>query len=167
MPDFTYGFSTEFQYRRFDLSVALQGIYGNEIANINRRYLNNMEGGSGQIEALNRWHSEENPGNGLVNRANRSATGMNSQMSTWHIEDGSYLRIRNITFGITLPQLWMKSMHISRARIYFSSQNPFTFTKYSGYNPEVDMKGNSLTPGIDYGTYPLAKSAVIGLNLTF
>ncbi|GAB6012924.1 SusC/RagA family TonB-linked outer membrane protein [Viscerimonas tarda] len=166
-PDFTYGYSTEFQYRWFDLSVAFQGVYGNKIANINRRYLNNMEGGSGQIEALDRWHSEENPGNGLVNRANRAATGMNSQMSTWHIEDGSYLRVRNITFGVTLPNNWTKRAHISRARIYFSSQNPFTFTKYSGYNPEVDMKGNSLTPGLDYGTYPLAKSAVIGLNLMF
>jgi TonB-linked SusC/RagA family outer membrane protein len=166
-PDFTYGFSTELQYRWFDLSIALQGTQGNEVANINRRYLNNMEGGSGQTDALNRWRSEENPGNGLVNRANRSATGMNSQMSTWHIEDGSYLRIRNITVGVTLPQTWMNSLGISRARIYFSSQNPFTFTKYSGYNPEVDMKGTTLTPGIDYGTYPLAKSAVIGLNLTF
>jgi TonB-linked SusC/RagA family outer membrane protein len=167
LPDFTYGFSTELQYRWFDLSIALQGIYGNEIANINRRYLNNMEGGSGQTDALNRWRSEENPGNGLVNRANRSATGMNSQMSTWHIEDGSYLRIRNITFGVTIPQEWAKQANLSRVRLYFSSQNPFTFTKYSGYNPEVDMKGNTLTPGIDYGTYPLAKSAVIGLNLTF
>jgi TonB-linked SusC/RagA family outer membrane protein len=167
MPDFTYGFSTELQYRRFDLSVALQGVYGNEIANINRRYLNNMEGGSGQIDALNRWKSEENPGNGLVNRANRSATGMNSQMSTWHIENGSYLRVRNITLGVTLPQEWMKHLNITRARVYFSSQNPFTMTKYTGYNPEVDMKGDPLTPGIDYGTYPLAKSAVIGLNLIF
>jgi TonB-linked SusC/RagA family outer membrane protein len=167
MPDFTYGFSTEIQYRWFDLSIALQGIYGNEIANINRRYLNSMEGGSGQIEALNRWKSEENPGNGRVNRANRSATGMNSQMSTWHIEDGSYLRVRNITFGVTIPKEWTKKANISRARLYFSSQNPFTFTKYSGYNPEVDMKGNTLTQGIDYGTYPLAKSALIGLNLTF
>ncbi|MDR2087066.1 MAG: TonB-dependent receptor [Dysgonamonadaceae bacterium] len=167
LPDFTYGFSTEFQYQWFDLSMALQGIYGNEIANINRRYLNNMEGGSGQIDALNRWKSEENPGNGQVNRANRSATGMNSQMSTWHIEDGSYLRIRNITFGMTMPQEWTKQAGISRIRLYFSSQNPFTFTRYSGYNPEVDMKGNTLTPGIDYGTYPLAKSAVIGLNLIF
>lgn len=167
MPDFTYGYSTEFTYRWFDLSIALQGVYGNEIANINRRYLNNMEGGSGQIDALNRWRSEENPGNGLVPRANRSSTGLNSQMSTWHIEDGSYLRIRNITLGFTFPKNWMEAIRIQNARIYLSTQNPFTFTKYSGYNPEVSKLDDPLTPGIDYGTYPLAKSFVIGLNVTF
>lgn len=167
MPDFTYGFSTEFIYRGFDLSIAFQGVYGNEIANINRRYLNNMEGGSGQIEALNRWKSEENPGNGLVNRANRTSTGLNSQMSTWHIEDGSYLRVRNVTLGFTLPRKWVNSIKIQNSRVYVSTQNPFTFTKYSGYNPEVDKEGSPLTPGIDYGTYPLSKSFVVGLNVTF
>lgn len=167
MPDFTYGYSTELTWRWLDLSIALQGVYGNEIANINRRYLNNMEGGSGQIDALNRWRSEENPGNGLVPRANRSSTGLNSQMSTWHIEDGSYLRIRNITLGVTLPQKWVNTIKIQNARVYVSAQNPFTFTRYSGYNPEVNKEDNPLTPGIDYGTYPLAKSFVIGLNVTF
>ena len=61
----------------------------------------------------------------------------------------------------------LTNVGISRARVYFSTQNPFTFTKYSGYNPEVNMKGGSLTPGIDYGTYPLSKSFVFGLNVTF
>lgn len=168
MPDFTYGFSTELKYRNIDLSVSIQGVYGNEIANIFRRYINNMEGGNNcQVDALNRWQSEENPGNGYVVRANRSATGMNGTTSTWHIEDGSYLRFKNITLGYTLPDKLLANTGISRVRMYVSSQNPFTFTKYSGYNPEVNMKGNSLTPGIDYGTYPLAKSFVFGLNVTF
>lgn len=168
MPDFTYGFSTELKYKWFDLSVALQGVQGNEIANIFRRYINNMEGGNNaQTDALDRWNSESDPGNGQVIRANRSATGMNGTTSTWHIEDGSYLRIKNITFGYTLPKQWLSNIGINHARVYFSTQNPFTFTKYSGYNPEVNMKGNSLTPGIDYGTYPLAKSFVFGLNVTF
>lgn len=166
-PDFTYGYTAEFRYRWFDLSISLQGVYGNEIANINRRYLNNIEGSSGQIDAVNRWRSEDEPGNGLVNRANRNSAGMNNQMSTWHIEDGSYLRIRNITVGFTLPKVWLNRANLTNARVYLSTQNPFTFTNYSGYNPEVDMKGNSLTPGIDYGTYPLSKSVVIGVNLTF
>lgn len=166
MPKFTYGFSTELQYKWFDLSVSLQGVQGNKIANIFRRYINNMEGGNNcQVDALDRWQSEENPGSGYVIRANRSATGMNGTTSTWHIEDGSYMRIKNITFGYTLPSHWLAKVGISRTRIYFSTQNPFTFTKYSGYNPEVNMKGNSLTPGIDYGTYPLAKSYVFCLIL--
>lgn len=167
-PDFTYGFSTELKYKWFDLSIALQGVQGNEIANIFRRYINNMEGGNNaQADALNRWNSESDPGNGQVVRANRSATGMNGTTSTWHVEDGSYMRIKNITFGYTLPKQWLTKAGINHTRVYFSTQNPFTFTKYSGYNPEVNMKGNSLTPGIDYGTYPLAKSFVFGLNLTF
>ena len=168
MPDFTYGYSTELKYKNVDLSVAMQGVQGNEIANIFRRYINNMEGGGNcQIDALDRWQSESNPGSGQVVRANRSATGMNGTTSTWHIEDGSYLRIKNITLGYTLPEKWLDGAGISRTRVYFSTQNPFTFTKYSGYNPEVNMKGTSLTPGIDYGTYPLAKSFVFGVNVTF
>lgn len=168
MPDFTYGYSTELKYKNIDLSVAMQGVQGNEIANIFRRYINNMEGGGNcQIDALDRWQSESNPGSGQVVCANRSATGMNGTTSTWHIEDGSYLRIKNITLGYTLPEKWLDGAGIDRARVYFSTQNPFTFTKYSGYNPEVNMKGTSLTPGIDYGTYPLAKSFVFGVNITF
>lgn len=168
MPKFTYGFSTELKYKWFDLSVALQGVQGNKIANIFRRYIDNMEGGNNcQVDALDRWQSESNPGSGYVVRANRSATGMNGTTSTWHIEDGSYMRIKNITFGYTLPKSLLTNVGISRARVYFSTQNPFTFTKYSGYNPEVNMKGGSLTPGIDYGTYPLSKSFVFGLNVTF
>ena len=168
MPKFTYGFSTELKYKWFDLSIALQGVQGNKIANIFRRYIDNMEGGNNcQVDALNRWQSESNPGSGYVVRANRSATGMNGTTSTWHIEDGSYMRIKNITFGYTLPKSLLTNVGISRARVYFSTQNPFTFTKYSGYNPEVNMKGGSLTPGIDYGTYPLSKSFVFGLNVTF
>ncbi len=168
MPDFTYGYSTELIYKNVDLSISMQGVQGNEIANIFRRYINNMEGGGNcQIDALDRWQSESNPGSGQVVRANRSATGMNGTTSTWHIEDGSYLRIKNITLGYTLPEKWLKNIGLSRARMYLSTQNPFTFTKYSGYNPEVNMKGTSLTPGIDYGTYPLAKSFVFGVNVTF
>ena len=168
MPKFTYGFSTELKYKWFDLSIALQGVQGNKIANIFRRYIDNMEGGNNcQVDALDRWQSESNPGSGYVVRANRSATGMNGTTSTWHIEDGSYMRIKNITFGYTLPKSLLTNVGISRARVYFSTQNPFTFTKYSGYNPEVNMKGGSLTPGIDYGTYPLSKSFVFGLNVTF
>lgn len=109
MPDFTYGYSTELIYKNVDLSISMQGVQGNEIANIFRRYINNMEGGGNcQIDALDRWQSESNPGSGQVVRANRSATGMNGTTSTWHIEDGSYLRIKNITLGYTLPEKWLK-----------------------------------------------------------
>lgn len=167
-PKFTYGYSTQLQWKWFDLSASLQGVYGNKIANINKRYIDNMEGSINcMTDALNRYIDENNPGNGLTVQANRSATGKNGTISTWHIEDGSYLRVRDITFGVTLPKPWMKKLGVDKLRVYFSTFNPFTFTKYSGYNPEVSNNSNPLTPGVDYGTYPVAKSFVFGLNLNF
>jgi hypothetical protein len=168
MPDFTYGFSTSLTYKMFDAGMSLQGVYGNEIANINRRYLANMEGNANSLAiALDRWRSEDNPGSGAVYRANRAPTGLNSSISTWHIEDGSYLRIRDITVGCTLPESISKKIKVSKLRIYFTANNPFTFTKYSGYNPEVSLETDPLLQGIDYGTYPLSKSYVVGLNISF
>lgn len=167
LPDFTYGYSTSLRYKTWDFSLALQGVYGNEIANINRRYLANMEGNANQLSiAKDRWVSESQPGNGEVYRANRSATGMNSQISTWHIEDGSYMRIREITLGYTFSKSLLKRMGISNLRVYASAFNPFTFTKYSGYNPEVSTNSEPTMQGVDYGTYPLAKSFVVGINFS-
>ncbi|MFD1257983.1 TonB-dependent receptor [Mucilaginibacter terrae] len=167
-PKFTYGYSGNFNYAWFDLSVAMQGTYGNKIANIYKRYIDNMEGNTNNMaDALNRWVSEQNPGDGQTVRANRTAKGLNGQISTWHIEDGSYLRIRNITLGVTLPRKLTRSTGFSKIRLYTALQNPFTFTKYSGYNPEVDSRDNPLTPGVDYGTYPIAKSYNLGVNLEF
>ena len=167
LPDFTYGYSTSLRYKTWDFSLALQGVYGNEIANINRRYLANMEGNANQLSiAKDRWVSESQPGNGQVYKANRSATGMNSQISTWHIEDGSYMRIREITLGYTFSKSLLKRMGISKLRIYASAFNPFTFTKYSGYNPEVSTNSEPTMQGVDYGTYPLAKSFVVGINFS-
>lgn len=167
LPDFTYGYSTSLKYKTWDFALSLQGVYGNEIANINRRYLANMEGNANQLAiAKDRWISEDEPGNGLVYKANRSATGMNSQISTWHIEDGSYMRIREITLGYSLPKKHLKRMGISNLRIYASAFNPFTFTKYSGYNPEVSTNDSPIMQGVDYGTYPLAKSFVVGINFS-
>lgn len=167
MPDFTYGYSTSLRYQSFDFSLSLQGVHGNEIANINRRYLANMEGNANQLAiARERWQSKDNPGSGSVYKANRSATGMNSVISTWHIEDGSYMRIREITLGYTLPKYLLKRMGIGSLRIYGSAFNPFTFTKYSGYNPEVSTNSSPIMQGVDYGTYPLSKSFVIGINFS-
>lgn len=167
LPDFTYGYSTNIKYKSFDLSLALQGVYGNEIANINRRYLANMEGNANQLGvARDRWVSESQSGSGKVYRANRSATGMNSVISTWHIEDGSYMRIREITLGYTFPKSILSRIGISNLRAYVSGFNLFTFTNYSGYNPEVSTDSSPIMQGVDYGTYPLAKSVVFGLNFS-
>lgn len=169
MPDFTYGFGGTISYRDFDLGFSFQGVYGNEILNLNKRYIDNMEGNvNGTTVALKRWRSPENPGNGKVNRANRKTTGYNGRTSTWHLEDGSYLRLQNISLGYTLPHTLTERFHIQKLRAYLSAQNLFTWTNYSGYNPEVSRRpSDALTPGEDYGTYPLAKVFTFGLNITF
>jgi TonB-linked SusC/RagA family outer membrane protein len=167
-PKFTYGYSTQLQYGIFDFSASAQGVYGNTIANIAQRHYNSGESyGNNTIDALQRYYSPTNPGNGRVAIADRSQTGLNSQISTYHLSPGSYLRIRDLTLGATLPGKMTKSIGLASARIYVSALNPFTFTKYNGYNPEVSVNANPLTPGVDYGSYPISKTFLLGLNIKF
>lgn len=168
MPDFTYGFGTSLAWKGLDLSINCQGVHGNEILNLSRRYFYNHEGNMNNYKgAVNRWRSEEDPGSGMNVRANRVSKGQNGTTSSWHVEDGSYLRIKNITLGYTIPANWAKKAYIQAARIYCSVQNPFTFTNYEGYNPEVSNRSSVTTNGEDYGVYPLARTTTIGVNITF
>ncbi|WP_304065304.1 TonB-dependent receptor [Pedobacter glucosidilyticus] len=168
LPKFTYGYSGQLQYGAFDLNVAIQGVYGNTIANINQRHYNSGESfANNTTDVLNAWKSPEQPGNGTVARANRSQRGLNSTISTYHLEDGSYLRVRDITLGAKLPTKHIQKAGFSNVRLYFTAQNAFTFTKYNGYNPEASLNSGALTPGIDYGSYPIAKAFILGLNLNF
>lgn len=188
MPDFTYGFGGKVWYKGLDLNFSFQGVQGNKILNLNRRYIDNLEGNTnGTTIALDRWKSEENPGNGLVNRANRKSKGYNGRTSTWHLEDGSYLRLQNVTLGYTLPEKLTRRFLVNKLRVYVSGENLCTFTNYSGYNPEVNSRplsptelnakagksptikspnSVSLSPGEDYGTYPLSRTFMFGLNIT-
>ena len=168
-PKYTFGFTNNFTYRGFDLGIAIQGVQGHKILNLIRRYVYNMEGNGNLFKgALDRWQSADNPGNGLVNRANRLSTGSNGEISTWHIEDGSYVRIRTLTLGYSLPNALLQRLRLTRARLYVSAQNPFTFTKYLGFNPEVNSRPDSaLSSGEDYGTYPLPRTTSVGINLSF
>lgn len=168
MPKFTYGFGGKLWYKGFDLDINFQGVFGNKILNLNRRYIDNMEGNvNGTTIALDRWKSEDQPGNGQVNKANRKQTGYNGRTSTWHLEDGSYLRLQNVSLGYTFPKKWTNRFYVEKLRLYVSGQNLATFTKYSGYNPEVNARpDNALTPGEDYGTYPLARTFMFGINVT-
>lgn len=166
-PKFTYGFATDFQWRGFDLSASFQGVYGNKILNLGRRYFYNHEGNmNNYVGALNRWQSESNPGSGENVRANRVGKGQNGITSTWHIEDGSYLRVRNITLGYSLPGNTLDRLGVSKARLYISMQNPFTFTNYEGYNPEVSNRSASTTNGEDYGVYPTSRTISVGINVS-
>lgn len=168
-PDFTYGSSLNIDYKGIDFNISLQGSQGAEILHLMSRYIYNIEGNMNLVRpSLNRWISESQPGDGQTNRANRLATGSNGQTSNWHLDDGSFMRIRNISLGYSLPKGILRKVGLSNVRAYVSVLNPFMFTNYIGYNPEVNSRPDSaLNPGEDYGSYPLARTYTFGLNMTF
>lgn len=162
-PDFYYGFGMTLGYKGFDLACNLQGVYGNEILNLERRYLLNMEASSNMMKlALDRYPFGE------LNRATRKSTGNNGACtSTFHIEDGSYLRMQNLSLGYTFPKAMLKRMGVGSLRLYVQGSNLFTWTKYTGYNPEVNKRStDALRPGEDYCSYPLPRTVTLGLNFS-
>ena len=167
-PDYIAGLTNEFSFQGFDLSVQFQTVQGNEILNLQRRYLFNLEGNANQfIEALPYWKSPADPGDGNVMRANRVTNANSAQISSFHVEDGSFVRLRNLSLGYTLGGKLLNNK-IKSLRLYVSAQNLYTWTKYLGYNPEVNARpDNSLSQGEDYGSYPLARTFIGGINLSF
>ena len=169
-PDFTYGFGLNAAFRSFDLRASFNGSQGNQVLDGQDYYLFNMEGSGNQYaEAADRYRSAAQPGSGEVYRASRAGTQSNStRLSTFYIQDGSYLRCTNITLGYNVPKVLTTKMKVSNIRVFASVDNAFTITNYKGYNPEVDYNGGSnLTPGVDYGNYPLARNYNLGIKLTF
>lgn len=170
-PDFTWGINNKFKFKNIDFSFLVQGVEGNEILNLTGRHLLNGEANFNSYAAFNdRWRSASSPGNGWVPRADRGTGnhGNNQRPSSFQVEDGSYIRLRNVTLGYTLPTDNLFGSKIQRLRFYITGTNLFTITDYMGYNPEVSsITTNSLTPGEDYGAFPLTKSFTMGVNLKF
>ena len=169
-PKFTYGFSLNASYRDFDLGAAFNGVYGNQVLDGQDYYVYNMEASGNQyVDVINRYRSEAEPGNGIVYRAARGGTQSNStRLSTFYLQSGSFLRCTNLSLGYNLPTKWFGKWKVEGLRVYANINNAFTVTKYKGYNPEVDYNGGAnLTPGVDYGMYPLARAYNIGAKLTF
>lgn len=167
-PDFIYGLTNSFSFKGFDLNIAIQGTQGGEILNLSRRFFENLEGNQNQLTTvLNRWRSESNPGDGVTPRANARTTGQNNAVSSRWVEDGSYLRIQNVTLGYRLPASVINRLKLQQVRVYLSAQNLYTWTKYLGYNPEVSNYEGPLTGGVDYGSFPLARTISAGINIGF
>ncbi|WP_293313408.1 SusC/RagA family TonB-linked outer membrane protein [Pedobacter sp. UBA5917] len=169
-PKFTYGFSLNTSYKTFDLRASFNGSYGNQVLDGQDYYLYNFEGSGNQyVDVADRYRNEANPGSGLNYRASRAGTQSNStRLSSFYIQDGSYFRCTNITLGYSFPKTIVNALKVSNIRVYASVDNAFTITDYKGYNPEVDYSGGSnLTPGVDYGNYPLARTYNLGVKLTF
>lgn len=169
-PDFTYGITNTFNYQGFDLSFFIQGVEGREILNLTARHMKNGEANFNSYAVLNdRWRSPENPGNGKHPRADRTTGthGNNNRPSSYQVEDGSYVRIKRLTLGYTLP-VDLIGDYAQRVRVYSSVNNLAIFTDYIGFNPEVSLQRNSsLTPGEDYGAYPLSRTIQLGIDISF
>lgn len=167
-PNFTYGFSNSFSYKKFDLSVIFVGSQGGQELKTANQYLLNIDGVFNvDQKVLNRWRSPQDPGDGFTPTTNGSRVIYRDVNSSW-VEDASFLRLQNVTLGYNFASsLLAKSKLIKGARFYVSGQNLYTFTKYNG-NPEANTAtGSALTPGEDFTNYPLAKTLIVGLNLTF
>jgi len=182
LPKFTGGWNNQFSYRNFDLSVFVYFSYGNQVYNANRieyttQYLysdNNM------LSLLNdRWQWYDDNGVRVTDPEQLAA--MNQDTKFWTpaggqyvpqsfaIEDGSFLRLSNITLGYTIPTSLLKRTRIlSRLRFYATVNNLYTFTRYTGFDPEANTRrATPLTPGVDYSAYPRSRFVLGGLNLTF
>ena len=168
-PDFIGGFTNNFKYKGFDLSIFLQYSYGNDVFNGSRLYLESLQGGDNQVEdVVNRWKQPGDITNIPQATSDPVKAAENKRVSSRFIEDGSYLRIKNITLGYTFSQGFLQRLKISSLRLYVSTQNLYTFTYYSGLDPEVNYVGNDNTIiGTDFFTYPQARSYNFGINLKF
>lgn len=182
-PKFTYGIGNTFSWKGFDLTIFLSGSYGNDVMNYNRRYIENPRVNSNLLKtAANYAHIERIDPNGpddfrnlhVVNtnsrlpRISASTTNANNRVSDLYIEDGSYLRIQNISIGYTLPKQWISKLNLQNVKVYANLQNVYTWTNYSGYDPEVGcMYGDALMNGLDYGRYPSPRIYTFGLNVSF
>ena len=159
-PDFIFGFSSNLRYKNFDFSIFLSGSYGNDIYNLSRYSFENPLGQRNLLkETANHW-TPDNPNNEYVG----GYPGGRLPISDRFVEDGSYLRCKNISLGYTLPEI----KGINRARVYISANNLFTVTNYSGFDPEVNSFGGSNTAiGVDNLVYPAARTFLGGVQITF
>jgi TonB-dependent starch-binding outer membrane protein SusC len=170
LPKFSYGANLDLNYKNFDVTMFLQGVQGNKIYNgtkvLRQGMLRLFNAGT---EVLNAWTPQNT--NTDIPRAVEGDPNRNSRTSDRFLEDGSYLRIKNLTVGYTLPASALNNITrggVSRLRIYVSSQNLLTITRYTGYDPEIGSRFNgTLTNGIDYGQFPAARTILGGIQVGF
>lgn len=164
-PDYFWSLNNTLSFKGFDLTVYIQGVQGNDILNSNRFELESGNGlSNASINMLDRW-TPTNPSN-MYPRANRSADYLH--MSDRYLEDGSYTRIQLISLAYNLPKKAVERIGLKGMRVYVSGKNLFTFTDYTGFDPEVGRFGTSnIRQGYDLGGYPAARTYLVGLNLDF
>lgn len=159
-PDWLYGLTIGADWNGFDFTMFWQGQAGNDIYDGTRRHevsLVNM-----QSKYMDRFHAERNP-NGSYPRVTIQDTNNNSRINSFYLQDGSFVRLKNIQIGYTLPRHILRTLTFSNLRIFAAVENALTLTKYKGFDPEVGDKGG----GIDKGNYPQPRIVTFGLNVAF
>ncbi|WP_372934161.1 SusC/RagA family TonB-linked outer membrane protein [Mariniphaga sediminis] len=166
-PIHTGGFSNTFAYKGFSLDMLLEWSYGNEIYNANRL----MFEGNGNIRSdLNQYASyedrwtPENPSEKYFRTGGQGPIGYHSSRV---LEDGSYLRLKTVSLGYSIPAQYIKRLYLTKLELSISAQNLVTWTKYTGMDPEVSVRNSVLTPGFDFSAYPIPRTVVLGINVAF
>jgi len=166
IPDLTYSFNLGINYKNFDISAFFQGVYGNEVFNGVKVFTNYGDGVKNlQADVLKKaWHGE---GSSTTHpRIVANDLNQNSRVSTLYVEDGSYLRLKNLQLGYNLPKKKLEKINMDGLRIFVAAQNLFTWTKYTGIDPEL-ASYSPLSTGVDYTVYPKATTYSLGINATF
>ncbi|MBR6853036.1 MAG: SusC/RagA family protein, partial [Prevotella sp.] len=161
-PDFTFGLTNTFSYKGLNLSVLIQGSYGNDVYNVGRMETEGMYDGKNQTtRVLERWRVP-----GQITDVPKAGFEMHN--SSYFLEDGSYVRLKDVSLSYDVPRHIIKRIGLTKLQPYMSATNLLTLTKYRGMDPEVNQNGNSgAVQGLDWGTYPLCKSFSIGLKVEF
>ena len=168
LPDFIYGFTATVRYKNFDAQIFLQGVQGNDVFNASRFYSDRTDVAHNlHVRMLDRWTGEGSTNNVWYPRLN-AGDANNTRISDRFVEDGSYVRIKNLQIGYTLPAVVAQKMKIENCRIYLGAKNLLTFTKYTGFDPEVgEGYEGSLDLGVDRATYPQARTILVGVGINF
>ena len=183
-PKFTWGFGNSFSYKNFDLNIQFSGSYGNKVINYGRRFLDITGSTANQLNTVldyarlskidtngpddYRNYYVTNTSSIMPRLYTESAVNGNNRVSDAYIEDGSYIRLQNISLAYNLPRKLIEKISLSNLKIYCNVQNLLTFTKYKGFDPEVGShQGNALLNGVDYSRYPSPRIYTVGVNVQF
>lgn len=181
-PKFMGGLNQQFVYKNFDASIFINFVYGNDIYNANKIEFTNGYTPNSNLLAImqDRWRTVDATGQIVTDPTALAALNANAKiwkpltsagafyLHSWAIEDGSFLRINNVSLGYSFHSNKLKNLHINRLRVYTTVNNLAIFTNYSGYDPEVNVRAsNPLTPGLDYSAYPKSRTFLIGVNVSF
>lgn len=182
-PDFYGGINNTFKYKGWDMSIFFSFSYGAEVLNATK--LTNSKSGKlnynvlNVVNSKNRWMTIDANGKTVTDpiqlaelNSGKSVASIydmedgDKYIHSWAVEDASYLRLSNISIGYSFPKKMLNKISVQKLRLYFTGNNLFVWTPYTGFDPEVSTMGNSLTPGVDFGAYPRSRSFVFGLNIT-